>query len=278
MSELLQVRANYQLGTIEENLEEVEKSIRAYCDQYKGMVVTEEDIPETKKILAEIRKEKDALDTQRKDIKKAWNKPYDAFEKKVKVLLGIYDDTIVEINVQLKEYEDKRVAAKKTGIADVYKEFVPEELQEYMPLARIYNPKWENATYTYDKIREDINTELGMVKINISSLKGLQSKWEGDALLVLRKGGTLPEAIQKIKELEEQEATIKASIEAEKAEAAQKAEKPQDKAPEEDLPFGRPSEEKMSYTMVFRASAKDYQRLTDFLDSASIEYTIYEEG
>lgn len=278
MSELLQVRANYQLGTIEENLEEVEKSIRAYCDQYKGMVVTEEDITETKKILAEIRKEKDALDTQRKDIKKAWNKPYDAFEKKVKVLLGIYDDTIVEINVQLKEYEDKRVAAKKTGIADVYKECVPEELQEYMPLARIYNPKWENATYTYDKIREDINTELGMVNINISSIKGLQSKWEGDALLVLRKGGTLPEAIQKIKELEEQEATIKASIEAEKAEAAQKAEKPQGKAPEEDLPFGRPSDEEMSYTMVFRASAKDYQRLTDFLDSASIEYTIYEEG
>lgn len=277
MSELLQVRANYQLGTIEENLEEVEKSVRAYCDQYKGIVVREEDIPETKKLLAEIRKEKDALDTQRKDIKKAWNKPYDAFEKKVKVLLGIYDDTIVEINAQLKEYEEKRVAEKKTGIADLYKECVPEELQEYMPLARIYNPKWENATYTYDKIREDINTALGVANINISSVKGLRSKWEGDALLVLRRGGTLPEAIQKIKEMEEQEAAIKASIEAEKAEPQQKAEKPQEKAPEEELPFGRPSNEKTSYTMVFRASAQDYKRLTDFLESTGIEYTIYEE-
>lgn len=277
MSELLQVRANYQLGSIEENLEEVEKSIRAYCDQYKGMVVTEEDIPETKKILAEIRKEKDALDTQRKDIKKAWNKPYDAFEKKVKVLLGIYDETIVEINVQLREYEEKRKAFKKEKIQKFYAELVPEELKEYLPLERIYNAKWENATYTEEQIREDICQELDIVNINLSSIKGLQSKWEEDALLVLRKGGTLPEAIRKIKEMDEQEATIKASIEAEKAEAAQKAEKPQDKAPEEDLPFGRPSEEKTSYTMLFRASAKDYQRLTEFLESTSIEYTVYEE-
>lgn len=278
MSELLQVRADYQLGSIEENLEEVEKSIRAFCDQYKGMVVTEEDIPETKKILAEIRKEKDALDTQRKDIKKAWNKPYDAFEKKVKVLLGIYDETIVEINVQLREYEEKRKAFKKEKIQKLYAELVPEELKEYLPLVRIYNAKWENATYTEEQIREDIRQELDIVNINLNSIKGLQSKWEGDALLVLRKGGTLPEAIQKIKELEEQEATIKASIEAEKAEAAQKAEKPQDKAPEEDLPFGRPSEERTSYTMLFRASVKDYRRLTEFLESTSIEYTVYEEG
>lgn len=274
MNELLEVRANYQLGTIEENLEEVEKSIRAYCDQYKGIVVREEDIPDTKKLLAEIRKAKDTLDAQRKDVKKAWNKPYDQFEKKVKVLLGIYDDTIVEINTQLKEYEEKRIALKKASVAKQYEELVPEELQEYLPLARIYNPKWENATYTYDKVREDICMALDVVNINISSIKGLQSKWEEDALLVLRKGGTLPEAIQKIKEMEEQEVAIKASIE---AEASQKAEKPAEKAPEDVLPFGRPSDTKSSYTMIFRASGRDYQRLIDFLESTSIEFTVYEE-
>lgn len=275
MSELLQVRANYQLGSIEENLEEVEKSIRAYCDQYKGMVVTEEDIPETKKILAEIRKEKDALDTQRKDIKKAWSKPYDAFEKKVKVLLGIYDETIVEINVQLKEYEEKRKAFKKEKIQKFYAELVPEELKEYLPLERIYNAKWGNATYTEEQIREDICQELDIVNINLSSIKGLQSKWEEDALLVLRKGGTLPEAIRKIKEMDEQEATIKASIEAE--EKPQEEEKPSTKV-EDDLPFGTPNGDiQKSYTMVFRANAFDYRRLTDFLEDTCIEYTVYEE-
>lgn len=271
MNEILQVRANYQLGSIEENLEEVEKSVRAYCGQYKDILVREEDIPDTKKLLAEIRKEKEALDTQRKDVKKAWNKPYDQFEKKVKVLLGIYDDTIVAINDQLRIYEEKRRETKKAEVENLFGEIVPNELAEYLPITRIYNPKWENATYTTDQIREDIRTALDVVNINISSIRGLGSKWEEYALMVLRKGGSLPDAIKKIKEMEDQEAAISESIEAEKAE------KQTEKAPEEVLPFGSPSDTKASYTMIFRASAKDYQRLTDFLDSTSIEYTVYEE-
>ena len=75
--------------------------------------------------------------------------------------------------------------------------------------------------------------------------------------------------------LDEQEATIKASIEAE--EKPQEEEKPSTKV-EDDLPFGTPNGDiQKSYTMVFRANAFDYRRLTDFLEDTCIEYTVYEE-
>lgn len=269
MSELLQVRANYQLGTIEENLEEVAQAVSAYCDEYKGLVVREEDVPDTKKLLADIRKEREALDTQRKTIKKAWNKPYDAFEKKVKDVLGIYDETIDAINGQLKVFEDARKEAKKAVIKNIYESVVPEEIAPYIPLERIYNAKWENTTCTPDKIEGDIEIEKGLAIVNVNSIKGLQSKWEDDALKVLRDGGNLVQAIAKMREMEAQEAKIKAEIQPKEEEP--KAEK----KPCDDLPFGLAGTN--SYTMVFRATRKDYQRMTDFLESTSIEYTIYEE-
>ena len=265
--ELLEVRANYQLGTIEENLEEVEKSIRAYCDQYKGIVVREEDIPETKKLLAEIRKEKDALDTRRKDIKKAWNKPYDAFEKKVKGLIAIYDGTIDEINGQLRAYENNRIAYKDEKVRELYEEIVPADIVPYLHIDAIYNPKWLNATYSLDQVREDINQALDMVNINISSVKALKSKWEEDALNVLKSGGNLADALRKIRTMDEQEARI--------AEEKAKEEKPSTKPDPVEQPFfsGR-----RTYTMVFKANFEECNLLTGFLDNIGIPYHIYEEN
>ena len=92
--ELVPVRVISNLGTIEDNLQEVEASIRAKVKEYHNIVVTEETIQDGKKILADIRKEKEGLEQERKTIKKAWMKPYEAFEKRAKEIIALYDEPV----------------------------------------------------------------------------------------------------------------------------------------------------------------------------------------
>ena len=69
--ELVPVRVVSNLGTISDNLQEVEASIREKVKEYRSVVVTEETIQDGKRFLADIRKEKESLNKERKAIKAA---------------------------------------------------------------------------------------------------------------------------------------------------------------------------------------------------------------
>ena len=113
MNEIVNVKVHYSLGEIQQNLKEVAASVRKYCDDFKGVVVTEDTVADGKQMLANIRKEKKYLDDQRKEIKKAWNAPYLEFEKQVKEVTALYDEPINMINGQIQELEEQRKAKKE---------------------------------------------------------------------------------------------------------------------------------------------------------------------
>lgn len=89
MAELIPVQVKGNVGTIEDNLDAVEASIREKAAEYSAVVVTEDNIADGKKFLADIRKEKKTLDDERKAIKSRWMAPYDAFEKRAKQIIAL---------------------------------------------------------------------------------------------------------------------------------------------------------------------------------------------
>lgn len=195
--ELVPVRVVSNLGTISDNLQEVEASIREKVKEYRSVVVTEETIQDGKRFLADIRKEKESLNKERKAIKAAWMKPYEAFEKRAKELIALYDEPVQIIDSQLREFEETRREQKRQEIQVIY-DAAKGDLEEWLPLSKIYDVTWENSTCSKKKIREEIEQAFEQVERSIQTLHSMQSEFEKEGLTVLKTTGNLQAAIEEM--------------------------------------------------------------------------------
>lgn len=290
MSNLVPVEVKKNIGIIEDNLDVVEASIRQKLAEYTQVVITKDSIQDGKELL-DIRKEKKSLDDERKAIKKAWMKPYEVFEARAKKIIDLYDEPVKLINSQLEAYEEDRKAAKRNDIKKIYEFVVKEnaELADWLPLEKIYDIKWENATCKDKTIREAMEMAFSQIKVSISTIQSMQSAWEEDALNVLKDTGSLQLAIEKINSLTRQAARIeeaKKAQEAERVEKASKAEleakRTEDKAvaeapqeliePETDNLF--PFAAEKIVVLKVHVGENNLDLVKDFFESINIEYEV----
>ena len=209
MNEIVNVKVHYSLGEIQQNLQEVAASVRKYCDDFKGVVVTEDTVADGKQMLANIRKEKKYLDDQRKEIKKAWNAPYLEFEKQVKEVTALYDEPINMINGQIQELEEQRKAKKRETINEIWEATqIPEDIQGWFSLSELYNPRWENATFKEKDIEQEISDKVAMLKMAYDTVRSLHHPYEEDGLKVLKESKDLQSAMACMTNLLEQEKRI----------------------------------------------------------------------
>ena len=209
MNEIVKVQVGYNLGDIQNNLEEVAASVRKYCEDFRGVVVTEDTVADGKQMLSNIRKEKKYLDDERKRIKKAWNDPYLAFEKQVKEVIALYDEPISLINSQIQELEEQRKAKKRETINEIWSTAkIPEEIQGWFSLSELYNPRWENATFKEKDIEQEISDKVAMLKMAYDTVRSLHHPYEEDGLKVLKESKDLQSAMACMTNLLEQEKRI----------------------------------------------------------------------
>ena len=135
-------------------------------------------------------------------------KEWDRFEPLAKRLIGMYDPVIDLINGQVQNHEAKRIEKKRQLIRALYNELVPVSLREYIPLERIYGPKWENATVKENEIRNEISNATEKVQKNISTITGMESEAVPKALSVYRTSLDLTEALSCINAYERQKQEI----------------------------------------------------------------------
>lgn len=194
-------------GTVSCNFEEVEGYIKERLKEYDGAIFTEESNGYAKKELAKLRAEKKELNDNLRDAKKKYMAPWDAFEPKAKELINLFDEPITLIDGQVKAFEEDRIAQKKALIEAIYTELVG-DLADIIPLERIYNPKWENATMKEKAIREEILAQATAARIALDTIHGMHSDAETKALDVFKQTLSLPEAISCINAYEAQKAEI----------------------------------------------------------------------
>lgn len=206
---MTEVRAviTQQEGTVSCNFEEVKGYIRERLKEYDGAVFTEESKGYAKKELAKLRAEKKELNDNLREAKKKYMAPWDAFEPKVKELINLFDEPITLIDGQVKAFEEDRVSKRKALIESIYTELVG-DLADIIPLERIYNPKWENATMKEKAIREDVLAQATAARIALDTIRGMRSDAESKALDVYKQTLSLTIAISCINAYEAQKAEI----------------------------------------------------------------------
>ena len=137
------------------------------------MPKTDETIKNAKEDRAGLNKFKEAIETRRKEIKTLCMKPYNDFEAKIKELTKLIDQPIIAIDTQIKNFDNQRMDAKRIDIQDFYNSTIG-NLADILPLERIFNPKWLNATYKMTNIEKEIVETIGKVNGNLNVIADLK--------------------------------------------------------------------------------------------------------
>lgn len=161
------------IQAIEFNFEELKTELSTRLEKYNNLTYTEETVKNAKEDRAGLNKFKEVIETRRKEIKALCMKPYNDFEAKVKELTGLIDKPILAIDTQIKNFDNQRMEAKRADITDFFNSSIG-DLVEILPLDKIFNPKWLNATYKMSNIEKEIVETIGKVNGNLNIIADLK--------------------------------------------------------------------------------------------------------
>lgn len=201
------VTVSQQAGVINCDFESVKEKLMQRLEEYKGAIFTEDSKNSAKVEVARLRKEKKEFSDRVKEVKAAYMQPYLDFENKAKELIALYDEPINLIDGQVKDFEEKRKEEKRQRIVEIYNDNVG-DFAGYIPLARIYNPRWENATMKEKDIAQEIADLSASVKEAVEAIRNMQSEVTEKALELYKKNLSLPEAMTYINNYERQKSEI----------------------------------------------------------------------
>ncbi len=113
-------------GTVDENIASVKSQVESWLKDFNDLEnMTDDQIPDLKKRLADLRNGKKIIEDERKRIKKEYLNPLDDFEKKVKTITVQIDDCISTGKKRLDEYQIRKDAEKKAMIETWWNQHKP---------------------------------------------------------------------------------------------------------------------------------------------------------
>ena len=278
----LNLSVQLQNGTIDANFDSIKAALAAELDTYKKMVFTEDSKKDAKDTVAYLRKFNKALDDKRKEVKKAYMAPCDDFEAKVNELKKQVDEPIKFINEQIEEFERKRVEEKRALIKDIYTGIAAEhaEAAEYLPLQKIYDKRWENATTTKKAITETITERMTSVETDLATIRSMESEYEDKGIERYKATLELSVAIATMNQFQKQKEEIlrREKEREERIEAVEEKEEPSGSAVPviPAVPTKEPKEE--SAASVPAGNTVRYEVIADLFQIAQLESAMREYG
>lgn len=144
------------------NLEGLQASIAQYVSRYSNLVITEDNVTDSKQVRAKLNKLKKTLDARRKEIKRNYNQPLREFENEVKQLEASIDMIIDPIDEGLGELEVQRREHRKTDVMGLIAEMAPnydvgvDEIE--------FDPRWLNKSISNKQITQEVASSMTVVK------------------------------------------------------------------------------------------------------------------
>lgn len=197
---------------IDFNFEELKEELFQQVEKYRNLVYTDEQMKLCKTDKANLNRLKKALNEERIRRKKEYLKPFEEFEAKVNEIIKIIDEPLTLIDKQVKEFEEKRKADKRIEIGAFWE---TTEHPEWLTLARIFDERWLNASYSMRQIKDDINGWINRINSEMETLEQLDS-FSFEAIDVYKRSLDINQAIAEGKRL--------ADIQKRKEEAQKRAE------------------------------------------------------
>lgn len=163
------------LQFIEWNFEDLKAELIERSQEYKTIVYTSDEQikKEAREDRAKLRKLSDALDNERKRIKKLYMEPVDTFEKQVKELTRIIGEAVDNIDGQIKAYEERQREEKLEKIHEIYDETVPELMRDFVTFDVAMIDKYLLKSTSLKAVREGMKALADRVKSDMEVISNL---------------------------------------------------------------------------------------------------------
>lgn len=156
------------------NFDKLHEFVAARVAVYKNMVVTEETVKNAAADRAMLRKLRDRIDQNRKEIKAECLRPSDEFADGIKPTIAEIDDAIANIDEQVKKWEALEVQNKMDALRAFFQEKNTgpgAEIADFDKIAAA-NPKWKNKGYEVKTAQNDIMSALANIDRGMTALRG----------------------------------------------------------------------------------------------------------
>ena len=199
---------------IDFNFEELKAKLSENLEKYRGALVTPDTAKEAKADRAALNKLKMAVDKKRIDIKKQYMTPYNEFEEKVKELLPMINEPIMEIDGQIKALEEKKKEEKLKAILDFYGANI-KGLRDLIPFEKLFDKRWLNSTFKLIDATQEMLEAIEKAEKDIQVLKAMKLKNEDQVLDAYLQSLDMSAALAEKNRFEEQQKKLSAMKKAE---------------------------------------------------------------
>ncbi len=167
------------LPAIVSNLEEVERWAIEQTEQDRNLVLlTEEDFENARERSAKLNKQIKLIEDKRKEIKKAYNQPYEVFEKASKRVTAVLSAARENLWSQVTKAEEERKAVKQTKLRALWESLNQESIGGYRTFEQIFNPKWLNKGVRIEQAFEEMQEIFKEQCADISAIVSLNSEFQ----------------------------------------------------------------------------------------------------
>lgn len=175
-AEATTLEVTYTEATIASNMDALEAHVKKVVAEYDGAtydLTSAQAIKEAKHDRSYLNGIKKEIDERRKAVKREYNKPLDAFERRCKQITAIIDESTDAIKAQLDEAEQTRKDALYSRLQQHYEEFAG-LLVPVVPYERLHEAQWLNKTFGEIKAQQALEAKVSDIARDWETLKAQQ--------------------------------------------------------------------------------------------------------
>lgn len=168
--ELVTRTAPVELPQRIQNFDEIKSYLTDATVKYRDLVITASEVKNAEKELADLRKLRDFIDTQRKEAKKQYTEQLKPLEDQYKELAGLVIAPINAIDSQVKEFREEEKQKKYNELKEYF------ELINDVPFLRfesVLNPKYGNKSVSMNTLKTELAFSVKKVADDYDEINAL---------------------------------------------------------------------------------------------------------
>jgi Protein of unknown function (DUF1351) len=164
-----------QKGIVQFNrYNEIKSQALELADQIRSLEVDEENVKQSKKLLAAVNKRVKELEDQRILIKNFMMEPYSVFEKQVKEIVGIVKEADEVVRKQVKELEENEREEKRHRLETLFNLRIKHySFRDLFSFGDFLKPKHLNKTQSIEATEKEMIEFLEMITRDLKAIESM---------------------------------------------------------------------------------------------------------
>ena len=253
------------------NFTDVYSALLQMTENDRTLIVTDENRKECEDRCALLNKQIANIEAQRKDIKKAWNVPYAAFEADCKKLVALLTSAKDNLWGQIKAADDAEKSDKETLYRSYYEAHAGKILP-YRSYAQIADPKWLSKGKKKEAVFSEIDQKIMTIIEELDAICDLCSEFETALLAKYKDGASVIDVVLYNNRLKAEKQALEAKKKADEKTVIEEKKPPQTAENQAETANGDEEEKVYPVDIRIYATKSQLAKLKSFFHAHGIRF------